>query len=265
MAILLIDHPGQLGNQLATFAHLIGHALESKQVVWNPAFRRYAGFFPLFEKNLFCRYPYDRPYSAMLPLEKRLGLLLKKIARSRYARSRASINYTSLEINEEKRLVDCYQKSSKNLLLDGWMFRDYEALEKHRATIKAVFTPKAQITAAVDDWIKSFRSGQRPLVGLHIRRGDFKEHCPDLYFSDDFYLSLAKRIVDILQTPPIFVVCSNETVPKSLIESLEVIVGLGGIIEDLYTLSKCDFMAGPLSTFSSWASFYGDKPAYLAK
>ena len=31
-------------------------------------------------------------------------------------------------------------------------------------------------------------------------------------------------------------------------------------IEDLYALSLCDYILGPPSTFSMWASFYGKKP-----
>lgn len=31
-------------------------------------------------------------------------------------------------------------------------------------------------------------------------------------------------------------------------------------IEDLYALSKCDYIFGPPSTFSMWASFYGEVP-----
>ncbi|MEA5612883.1 hypothetical protein VB671_09130 [Nodularia spumigena UHCC 0040] len=31
---------------------------------------------------------------------------------------------------------------------------------------------------------------------------------------------------------------------------------------DLYTLSKCDYIVGPVSTFSEWAAFYGNKLLY---
>ncbi|HAX17707.1 MAG TPA: hypothetical protein DCY00_03825 [Actinobacteria bacterium] len=31
-------------------------------------------------------------------------------------------------------------------------------------------------------------------------------------------------------------------------------------IEDLYSLALCDYIFGPPSTFSMWASFYGEVP-----
>jgi hypothetical protein len=36
-------------------------------------------------------------------------------------------------------------------------------------------------------------------------------------------------------------------------------------VEDLYLLSKCDYIMGPPSTFSGWASFYGNVPLYMLK
>lgn len=32
------------------------------------------------------------------------------------------------------------------------------------------------------------------------------------------------------------------------------------VITDLYTLSLCDYIIGPFSTFFRWASFIGEKP-----
>ncbi|MFN5837557.1 MAG: hypothetical protein ACK47J_12755, partial [Pseudanabaena sp.] len=36
--------------------------------------------------------------------------------------------------------------------------------------------------------------------------------------------------------------------------------GINGIIEDLYSMAKCDYLIGPPSTYSMWASFYGMVP-----
>jgi hypothetical protein len=31
-------------------------------------------------------------------------------------------------------------------------------------------------------------------------------------------------------------------------------------VGDLFALAECDYVLGPLSTFSQWASFHGNKP-----
>jgi hypothetical protein len=36
--------------------------------------------------------------------------------------------------------------------------------------------------------------------------------------------------------------------------------GAGSPVGDLYALAQCDYIFGPVSTFSQWASFYGNKP-----
>jgi hypothetical protein len=46
---------------------------------------------------------------------------------------------------------------------------------------------------------------------------------------------------------------------------MEYLAGTGHLIEDLYSLAQCDFLAGPPSTFTLWASFYGKVPLYMAK
>jgi len=31
----------------------------------------------------------------------------------------------------------------------------------------------------------------------------------------------------------------------------------------IFSFAKCDYIVGPPSTFTSWASFYGDVPVYF--
>lgn len=35
------------------------------------------------------------------------------------------------------------------------------------------------------------------------------------------------------------------------------------IIEDMYSLAECDYIIGPPSTYTMWASFYGEVPLYM--
>lgn len=37
------------------------------------------------------------------------------------------------------------------------------------------------------------------------------------------------------------------------------------IVEDLYALSRCNYIMGPPSTFTMWASFIGDVPLRIVK
>jgi hypothetical protein len=62
-----------------------------------------------------------------------------------------------------------------------------------------------------------------------------------------------------------FFVCSDE--PRNADEFPGLLVGLGAgsAMGDLHALARCDYIFGPQSTYTQWASFYGNKPLLLLK
>ena len=57
-----------------------------------------------------------------------------------------------------------------------------------------------------------------------------------------------------------FLVASNEPRSASEFPGLSVGFSTGVPIEDMYALAECDYIMGPVSSFTQWASFYGNKP-----
>lgn len=60
-----------------------------------------------------------------------------------------------------------------------------------------------------------------------------------------------------------FLVCSNATQPADAFTGLVWHNGLGTEIGDLIALASCDYNIGPASTYSEWASLYGDVPRFV--
>jgi hypothetical protein len=60
-----------------------------------------------------------------------------------------------------------------------------------------------------------------------------------------------------------FFVCSDEPRTADEFPGLSVGLGAGSPVGDLYALAGCDYIFGPQSTFTQWASFYGNKPLFL--
>ena len=62
--------------------------------------------------------------------------------------------------------------------------------------------------------------------------------------------------------PMRFVVVSNEPVNCAFFASHGVLVvdASASAAEDVVTLSECDYILGPRSTFSKFAAYYGNKP-----
>ena len=62
-----------------------------------------------------------------------------------------------------------------------------------------------------------------------------------------------------------FLVCSDEPRGREEFPGLSIGFGPGFPLGDLYALAQCDYLLGTLSTFSQWASFYGNKPLYQVR
>ncbi len=50
-----------------------------------------------------------------------------------------------------------------------------------------------------------------------------------------------------------------------MFSKLQVTFGTGDLIEDMYALASCDYLIGPPSTFTMWASFYGKVPLNIIR
>ena len=116
------------------------------------------------------------------------------------------------------------------------------------------------------DWLKSQRKTASILIGVHIRRGDYRTYRNGKYFYDlETYKKQMQHLAALLEDKnPLFFICSDESVDLKSFGGLQVIENKNGnATEDLYLLTTCDYLIAPPSTFSKWASFYGDVPLYV--
>src|SRR6185312_2200095 len=102
------------------------------------------------------------------------------------------------------------------------------------------------------------------IVGVHIRKGDYSTFNEGKWFySNSDYSTFMKNLLklQLFKEKKIgFLLCSDEKINEADFIGFNVIKSTGHFIEDLYALSCCDFIMGPTSTYSGWASFYGKKP-----
>ena len=52
-----------------------------------------------------------------------------------------------------------------------------------------------------------------------------------------------------------FLICSDWPQDAATFARFKVTFGTGDLIEDLYAFPRCDYLIGPPSTFTLWASF----------
>lgn len=107
--------------------------------------------------------------------------------------------------------------------------------------------------------IMHFKSKGYIIVGVHARRGDYKHYEGGAYFYDwCVYKQKILEVQNLLQeTNNIkFVIFSNDSVPKFLLSN-DIIVSTEQWYLDHHLMGLCNYLFGPPSTFSLWASFIG--------
>lgn len=153
--------------------------------------------------------------------------------------------------------------SKKTLFIKGWMFRNNELTKKYQKQLSNEYTllPKFYENNPLYNIIKKIDRSSFNLIGVHIRRGDYKIWQNGMYyFEDDVYQKYITNLDKVLlkQTgkDSIFILFSNENIAFK--ESEKVIISKNTWYIDQFIMSKCDYLIGPLSTFTLWASYVGD-------
>ena len=265
---------GQLGNRLFQAATFLAASYERGFEVWNPAFGEHATFFSSISGDALCRpwrnggYAFGREAlccavamagsSCGEPLVNSLGGVVFDISRSHDA---AELEYDLCG----DQFVDLI-KQYPLVIAKGWKFRAREALWKHRETIREVFKPMCAIEEKVRCSADAAREGIDLLVGVHVRLGDYATWLGGRYFFPiSEYARWMREVVAMNPGRRVgFLVCSNGDVDAlAAQEDLRVAKGPGSAVGDLYALAACDRLIGPPSTFTLWASYYGQVPLHM--
>ncbi|MBF2057796.1 MAG: alpha-1,2-fucosyltransferase [Cyanobacterium sp. T60_A2020_053] len=157
-------------------------------------------------------------------------------------------------------------KSKQFVIVHGWLFRDAINFSTYAPLIRQIFTPTQSYRENVKNLIERMRCEVDIIVGIHLRRGDYRKWANgQYYYSDDIYLKKMSEISNSLlnTTKKVgFLLVSNEEININNFKDYNVALGTGNFIEDLYSLAKCDYILGPPSSYSIWASFYGENPYF---
>jgi hypothetical protein len=282
--LIYMDVVGRLGNQLIISAHLMAFAKKNHCHLLNLGLTRYAGFFNGSRNSLvFCSYPpHSRTITYVLGprlvwgcrryFSRLLVRIFKKLYRWHLIPDSWIIDFGddhSLIPDNLARLQCRILESRCFLFMMGWSFRDVESVKEFASEIKEYFKTNNPYLSNVRDYENTLRVHKKILVGIHLRRGDYQKWQGGKFF---YPLELYARVISCLQQQliennPQFVVVSDSmddaTKLSELCSELGVVTRSGVDIEDMYFLSRCDYLVGPPSTFSKCASFLGDKPVLV--
>ena len=247
--IIVANAAGQLCNRILLLAHSYATGIETNQRIYVLYWSDLKKFFEPVSNDKNIKF---------LKINREWFITQEKIQAKFWGPNFREIGKDKQEQKKEK----IYSGGGMHLI-NCWYYRDYSALFKHRDLILKLFMPTDQCQKDITRYINKINVSGRLNVGVHIRRGDYKTwHRGKYFFSDMEYkrwmMLLAKKCEIRIQ----FVLFSNESVDISVFHDnfYDVCLGPGSQITDLYSMSKCDYIMGPPSTYSWWAAFYGNKP-----
>lgn len=268
--IVVASKPGQLGNILFVYSNVIARAIESNLTVAGAALENYADLFPSTCNDLFCRFPAQRSRIRPTPWRRRLVYrLFHNMARVLY-KVKLDLppvrQITLADWQTEFDLGDAAFLSSLRarqcVLLRGWLFRDAKAMSKHADTVREFFRPHERNQQNIDELILRARRNSDLLIGIHIRHGIIHfANTRKYFYTAHRYAEMMEEILALFPGKRVnFLICSDWPQDASIFARFKVTFGTGDLIEDMYAFARCDYMIGPPSTFTMWASFYGKVP-----
>jgi hypothetical protein len=264
---------GQLGNRLHTHANATAWCLENKLNLLNLSFVEYAeSFSRRHGKPIHSLSPDKTFFSFFLGISNRSNLL------DRFCRSDKWLNHSSkfFRVYQKdddqkiggKELHELFEDEPKKkfTLMRAWDLRCPDLVTKHQKEIREIFTPKLEFTENAQLEIAKIRKKHDCVVGVHARRGDYKEYLGGTHFhSWDSYRNWIIQTKNLMEENGRknigFLLCSDENVTSSLYADLPVhFMREKSVMTDLHALSLCDFNIGPPSSFGTWLSWYGKAP-----
>ena len=272
-AVVLPVGYGQMCNQLFQVAHWIPTCSQLGIPLYFPAFHRYSGLFTGTCSKGLPSFPTDAP--SLSWGERTLSLLCSRAARlhpraaapfldmARAIRGIAVLSPSddSQAISPRVAMADA-PSSSRSVWVRRWLVRDNEGVLADRELIRSFFSPVEAIRLRVSSLMEKTRRGVDVVVGVHMRRGDYRKWAGGQYYFDDAaYAHWMRQIAGIFDGRSVrFLLVSNEPLDLAAFSGIDAVGGLGEAGADLYSLAACDYLTGPPSTFTGWASFWGGVP-----
>ncbi len=273
--LIIVNKPGQLGNRLIVFANFIAVSEEYKVNIINPSLDEFADYFiGSFRKNII-KYPVNKIKIPFFLNRKLTFTISNYFTRAGLRVSRLTkhcFNILEIDWDEKYNLDDertiKFIKNKKITFVMGWQYRADELIVKHKNAILNYFKPVPHYQNSIKEYCLKIKERDTILIGVHIRRGDYKQFENGKYFfENEIYLNHMIKIRELFDMKIKFVICSNEKIDFNYFaqKNLDFVKGLEHELLDMYLFSMCDFLIGPPSTYTMWASFYGNVPLYMIK
>src|SRR5688572_26111053 len=252
--VVIVSKEGQLANRLAHASAFIANALAHQYKLVHLYFEDYYFYFSesLEQQKDFLQIPYKKSDWLTRFLQQLISLFTRGMLRLGITNFSffQIINYRKYEqgvpvynLGDE---IFTKKARSKLILTHGWMFRDRVNQLKYRDQLVKIFTPNKNYISSVENFYNKYRKKNDLLIGVHIRRGDYRKFNNGIWFYEisDYYNKIKQvAALERFTGKKIgFIICSDEKqIEFDSSDSFNIYFEKRHFIEDLYLLAKCDF------------------------
>jgi len=256
--IFLAHKYGQLGNRLAYFRVYLSFALEHNVTIFDLAFYEYSKYFKGGNASVI----------GINSMSSRLlrQTLLNLIQTGLISEGNRLLSTVKADSDGLVRLIDdsvahkCVD--SHVVIYEGWPVIDWNIVKKHDDTVRNFFILVDGLASKVKLFVDQLREKSDILIGIHIRQGDYRQwEGGKHYFESTEYVSMMMKILEMHKNAVVkFVISTHVDQDWDLFSGINYVKSSGNAVEDMYILAACDEIYGPQSSFSGWASFFGNVP-----
>ena len=252
--IILVRRYGNHSNRLIQNLHFEAFCKENDIEYINPTF---------FNMRKF----YYEPCKILKGL-KGIFLLLSSFTNDFIIRVMRKLKLISVisfdsELDGNKELSTLRGYAMHDIFVSGWYFRVPDLIKKHHDFFIKKYALKNKYYANNEMYKKfvALKKEDIVIIGVHIRRGDYKNFLGGkYYFDDNIYLkyvqNLKREVKNSYNKKSLFIIFSNEKI--FIKETPDIILSKNEWYIDQFIMSKCDLLIGPPSTFTLWASYMGN-------
>lgn len=251
--IILHQKYGQLANRIILISHFIAYVVERNSTLKVLSFDEYVNSFDCskftrldnvtIRKSTF----FDR---ILISLIYRFEFILPFCS----VHNLAKLNHS---VNEEFDIEKLSRFTKQVIIPEGWNYRSHASVSKNADLLRTLFQPSPEIRARISETLKLCKNKIK--IAIHIRRGDYREWMGGKYY---YALSDYDKIIQQLNRQffgedLVFLLFSTEELCVDQFTLNNLIIPNGTAVEDLFTMSECDYIIGPPSTYSLVAAFWG--------
>lgn len=245
--LVLFKLSNQRSNQFMHHVHLDAYCREYNIKFCNLHFGRYKKYYPhlkLRYNNFFSR------FFIRLILKVNWSIKIFRV-----------VNFNLEYKGYVDRSDEIYPFEKGLTFCEGFQFRANKLVKKYRKEYKKQFDPNINKDLYRNKYFVKTNDDSK-IVGIHIRRGDYKGYKDGIYFYDDeIYIEYMNQISTLLSENCTFILFTNdEQLDFKKYESKfkdKIIISKEDVHIDHFLMSECDYLLGPPSSFTAWASFIG--------